>query len=110
MLLKVVKDMYNLPHMKEHSHLGAIRKLDMELQTKYAVGVVYFICEKDNTEVVKIGYTFNLRSRLEELQCAHYKELIVINYYYTQFPLKEEQRLHLLHKENRVRGEWFRME
>jgi hypothetical protein len=74
---------------------------------KYKVGVIYHICEADNSGIVKIGYTYNLKKRLEQLQSAHYKELIVKSYYFTQFPQEEEKIQHSLNYSHRIRGEWF---
>jgi hypothetical protein len=108
-LLEVVKTMYDLPHMKEHKRLRRVQRLDAELCQRYRVGCVYYICEKDNLNIVKIGYTYNLPERLNQLQCAHYKQLIVKEYYFTQFPQYEEQRLHKLYKSFHIRGEWYRL-
>lgn len=92
---------------KEYNRQIRLQILDKELYDRYKIGVVYFICEKDNKNIVKIGYTFNLPERLNNLQCANYKELIVKKYYFTQFPQIEERRLHSLYREKHIRGEWY---
>ncbi len=97
----------NFSHVEKYSRLQRVRELDATLYKKYRVGVVYFICEDDRRDIVKIGYTFNLNKRLEALQCAHYKKLIVKKYYFAQFPHEEEQRLHSIHADRHIRGEWF---
>ncbi len=104
-----LRELYQLPHNQEYNLLERLRRLDDELEIRYRVGVVYFICEIDRPDIVKIGYTFNLPGRLAELQTAHYKELIVKSYYLTQFPADEECRLHIEHAGSLIRGEWYRM-
>ncbi len=104
-----VKKIYELPHVMESNKLLKLEKLDMEISEKYKVGVIYFICPEDDKNIVKIGFTFNLPDRLSKLQTAHYKKLIVKNYYFTQFPQFEEKRLHKLYAQHNVMGEWFRL-
>lgn len=100
---------YNMPHIKKYNRILKVRALDKELEDRYKIGVIYFICSIDNPYMVKIGYTFNLSKRLCELQIGNYKTLIVKDYYFTQFPAHEEARVHQLYNTKRIRGEWFDM-
>ena len=104
-----MKEIYDMPHNRKYNTLRKLQELDDRLAEKYRVGVIYFICETDTRNIAKIGYTYNLRKRLQELQLAHYKELIVENYCFTQFPRDEEARLHEKYKDTHIRGEWYRL-
>jgi hypothetical protein len=78
---KEVSEIHNLPQNKEYNRQLRLQALDQEQRQRYRVGVVYFICVKDEPSIVKIGFTFNLPERLKQLQTAHYKELVVREYY-----------------------------
>jgi hypothetical protein len=69
-------------------------------------GLVYFIHMENNMKVFKIGYTTNLKKRLESLQIAHPYPLQV---YATieNVSRQKETALHQLFKKQHVRGEWF---
>lgn len=69
-------------------------------------GLIYFIHMENNMKVFKIGYTTDLKRRLEALQVAHPYSLHV---YATieNVSKKQETELHHLFKKNHVRGEWF---
>jgi hypothetical protein len=102
-----VEKLYNFSHIKKHKQLLEIEKLDRIINERYRIGVVYFICEKNNHSVVKIGFTYNLQERLAELQIANARELMILNYHFSLFPEKEEKLLHEEFKNNLIRGEWF---
>jgi hypothetical protein len=104
---KEIDKLKMLHHIKTYSRMQRVAELDAEIKDKYRIGVVYYICEEDNLNIVKIGYTFDLVGRLAALQTAHYKELIVKKYHFAQFPREEERRLHDKYKNNLIRGEWY---
>jgi hypothetical protein len=106
---KEIDDLKGLLHVKNYSRMQRVAELEAEIEGKYRVGVVYYICEEDNPNIVKIGYTFDLVGRLAALQTAHYKELIVKKYHFAQFPREEEKRLHNKYKNSLIRGEWYRL-
>ena len=75
--------------------------------TKNTEGFVYFILSEE-TGLVKIGVTTDLRRRVRALQTASPVELklmgkIIGNRW-------REERFHLVFREYRERGEWFRYE
>ncbi len=65
--------------------------------------IVYFIACGD--ELIKIGHTTNLRSRLRSLRTATPKELRVL--LIIPGARDDEQELHRKFEAHRVRGEWF---
>jgi len=69
--------------------------------------VVYCI-EASGLDVIKIGWTVNLNSRLRALQCASPVELAVVASF--EGTRSDEQSLHRRFAGDRVRpgGEWFR--
>jgi hypothetical protein len=102
-----VRQVCMLPHNIEYSRQQKIKELEMNLDKKYRIGCVYFIHEYDNLNYFKIGWCYNLKSRLSELQTANRRLLKVYKYYFTQFAYDEEQHLHQLFEANRTLGEWF---
>ena len=56
--------------------------------------------------VFKIGYTTNLKKRLEILQTAHYR-LLQVYATIENVPRQKETDLHQLFKKKHIRGEWF---
>ena len=69
-------------------------------------GLVYFIHEEGEMNVFKIGYTTNLKKRLESLQTAHYR-LLQVYATIENVPRQKETELHQLFKKKHIRGEWF---
>jgi hypothetical protein len=66
--------------------------------------VIYFIAAGD--DLIKIGYTTNLRSRLRSLRTAHPKELQIL--LVIPGSRDDEQDLHRRFVEFRVGREWFK--
>ena len=66
--------------------------------------VVYFIQEGSDGPI-KIGYTSNLKKRLESMQVGNSKELNVLGTY--SGGRKEESYLHSLFAIAQIRGEWY---
>jgi len=91
---------------KQYTRLQSILELDKNIQNKYRIGCVYYI-QEEKTKNVKIGWCWKLQKRLETLQVANSQKLSVIKYELTQFPYEREQELHIIYKDNRIRGEWF---
>ena len=69
-------------------------------------GLVYFIHEEGEMNVFKIGYTTNLKKRLESLQTAHYR-LLQVYATIENVPRQKETEPHQLFKKKHIRGEWF---
>jgi hypothetical protein len=91
---------------KQYTILQAILEFDKNIQNKYRIGCVYYIQEA-NTKNIKIGWCWKLQKRLKQLQVANSQVLSVIKYEMTQFPYDREQELHIIHKDNHIRGEWY---
>lgn len=67
---------------------------------------VYFIGHKNRPDLpIKIGKTNNVKSRLWDLQCSHYTELIVL--FTISGYSKLEEDFHNRFSRQHVRGEWF---
>ena len=69
-------------------------------------GLVYFIHMENNFNVFKIGYTTNLKKRLEMLQTAH-PYLLQVYTTIENVSRKKETELHHYFNKKRIRGEWF---
>lgn len=98
-----------MQHNIEYSKMQKIKQLELDLESKYRIGCVYFIYENGDLNYFKIGWCFNLQERLSGLQTGNRRKLEVYNYYFVQFAYDEEQRLHSLFKESRINGEWFQV-
>ena len=99
---KIKKSITNI----RYTRLQQINELEKELEQRYKIGVIYFITDGN---FVKIGYCYNLKNRLEELQVGSPLKLYVRRHYLSEYPYLEEQRLHEEYKEFHLRGEWFKL-
>ena len=65
-------------------------------------------------EMIKLGMSYNPKSRIKELQTSNPKDLKMIWSYYTgkcvQTARNLEKKLHRRCKKHKVRGEWFSMD
>jgi len=76
-------------------------------------GHVYIVCHKDGESLVgpvKVGITYNVKSRLKSLQTGNPRQLVVFNYLVV--PGKDiardlEEGFHHTQREHRLAGEWF---
>jgi phage anti-repressor protein len=87
---------------QEYTRRQAIIQFDKTIQKP--VGCVYFIrCDK----YVKIGFTYNLPARVEELQTCNPIKLQVVRSIIHEYPQYLESILHKIYAEFCVSGEWF---
>lgn len=68
-------------------------------------GAVYFIGHAGAADLVKIGYTTNIRKRLGSLQCANGRKLVVLHT--VSGTMADERALHERFASARREGEWF---
>ena len=68
--------------------------------------MIYFIRE-EGSDYVKIGRTRMPGDRLRELQVSNPRKLRIVKLF--KAPPKAEPILHTLFREERVRGEWFKI-
>ena len=75
------------------------------------MGYVYLMEEINDNGKYKIGSTRskNINTRLKQLQTGNSSELIVRDYFETNYPFKLEKMLHNRFKQNNVIGEWFEL-
>lgn len=69
--------------------------------------MVYFIADTVN-DVVKIGYTKDVKKRLKQLQTSNSNVLVLLGY--MDGNEVEERNTHLLFSKFRLEGEWFRLD
>jgi len=70
-------------------------------------GCVYFI-NITNTNFLKVGYTYNFKTRFNQIQNNVPSDLIVLGKDWTKQPKKLESAYHTLLKPHRLKnGEWF---
>lgn len=105
-----IQKLCELPHIKEYTKLQEIKYLDLELYQKNKIGVVYFIHEKDDLTMFKIGFTADLKTRLGCLQISNLRELIVYKTIYATDPSILESIIHKYLKDKNLRGEWFEID
>ena len=74
-----------------------IQKLEFTGDTRRNItnGLVYFIHMEDNFKVFKIGYTTNLKTRLEDMQVAN-PSVLQVYANINNVSRKKEKELHLL--------------
>lgn len=101
------KTITEMGHNKKYNEELNKYYLKKKLQEIYKIGFVYYIQEEESKNI-KIGYSFNLDERLEQLQTANSQELSVIKYEKCIFPHIREKELHKQYEEYHIRGEWFK--
>ena len=88
----------------------AARRIDGEDEPVAETGadgpVIYFVSAWD-AEIVKIGFTTSMRSRLRSLRTACPKAPRI--HLLLKGTLLEERELHKRFEADRIRGEWFRL-
>ncbi len=102
-----INKLKQLQHIKQYTQMNAIIELDNKIQEKYKIGCVYFIYEENDMKYFKIGYTFNLKSRLCELQVGNRRKLKIYKTILCQFPEWVESYLHNKFNYYNEQGEWF---
>ena len=74
-----------------------------------AKGLIYFVSWEDDLDHVKIGYTTSLQKRLGDFLIANWRCLVVRKVLSTILGQESESLLHRQFAEQRIAGEWFRM-
>ncbi len=75
-------------------------------------GYVYFIKMQDGVEhlsYVKIGYSKDVETRLQDLQVGSPFELVLLRRIFSENASELEKEMHSKYAQYRTRGEWFRM-
>jgi len=104
----------NIEHLRKHSQLDCFEKdyvrqvnrIIAELWPRHDCGTVVYIIGPPNQDIVKIGTTTNLKSRLRSLRTAMPSEPVV----YLTLPGSSalERELHLRFAADKIGREWFR--
>jgi hypothetical protein len=102
-----LKKLCELPHIKEYSRLQSIKYLELELQETNRIGLVYFIHEENNFNVYKVGFTTDLKIRLECLQVSNPRKLFVYKKIFSAYPSTLENIIHKYLNDKLIRGEWY---
>lgn len=73
-------------------------------------GFVYLINDTDKGNAYKIGVTKNIvNERRRELQTGNPSELVIVNFYETDYPYKIESMLHRKYNKSNIKNEWFEL-
>jgi hypothetical protein len=104
--LEVYKDTLSPAHRRkwnDRASLAACGRLDEDEKNQ---PVIYFISTQQNNDLIKIGYTTNLESRLRSLRTSSPDELQI----HLVIPgcREDERNLHRQFSSLRVRREWFK--
>lgn len=75
-------------------------------RTNKKYGFVYLL---KTGEFYKIGKTFNIKKRVSSIQTANPNKIELIAYKESGDAFSDEQEVHKLLKDYRVRGEWFKL-
>lgn len=67
---------------------------------------LYGICERENSPI-KIGIAKNLRRRIDMMQTANYRQLVIVFAALTESPRDIEKSIHDLFSDRLLRGEWY---
>lgn len=78
-----------------------------KIKKKPEFGFVYFIGNLDKN-ICKIGFSYSPNKRLKELQTGNPFPLVVFKT--VKGDLKMEKTFHLIYRQYRTSGEWFRIE
>jgi hypothetical protein len=100
------EELLKAQHIIEHSRRERINELDEAIHERHRVGCIYYI-DCVSTNYTKVGYTYNLPQRLNELQVACPFELRVSKTELCQYPVARERELHEQLADRHVRGEWY---
>ena len=70
---------------------------------------IYLICAEINGEKLhKIGYTRRTpEKRIKEFKTGNASEFYIVDSYESKWGTKIEASLHRIHKQKKIRGEWF---
>ena len=79
---------------------------ELEIQEENKEGFVYYI-QEEGTKRVKIGWAWDVKDRLQTLQCGNSKDLLILKTIKTKKPWELEKQLHDRFSQFRIRGEWF---
>lgn len=69
-------------------------------------GVVYFVQAGSSTGPIKIGYSINLKKRLDDLQTANHEQLTLLGVI-PGCGLVDETKIHQQFSPLNIHGEWF---
>lgn len=97
-LLELIEDEREHPHPKDQRPSASYRKI--------ASGSVVYFIQSGIGGAIKIGRTENFRARMNTLQTAHSRKLIVLGLLEDQAGL--EAQMHAMFVKERIEGEWFR--
>ena len=106
----VIKEIKNYEHNKIYLEKKLKELKDNEEYLKNRKGYVYFLNEENNHNYFKIGFTYNLKKRLSNLQTGNRRKLEYYKYKLVSNPSLEENMLHKRFKSKRVLNEWFKID
>ena len=104
---KQIEELTKLQHIKVFSRNNEFQRIENKL--KQDIGVVYFIRES-KSKYYKVGFTYHLAERIEQLQTGNRKDLLVYKYFICHSPSLLETIIHKDLKEYNIKGEWFKLE
>lgn len=104
-----IAEMMNAPAIITYTRSRAIIELEETLELRNKIGVVYFIHEDGDPQFFKIGYTYDLPSRISTLQTGNRRKLVCYKHVYCKYAKELETYLHGLYDNQKISGEWFQI-
>jgi hypothetical protein len=102
-----VNELLSMPKVVIHTREQSVKYMEAQLTQRSATGIVYFIHEEGDLTRFKIGWAYNLKTRLAELQIASWRELKCLKFIYCQQPSIVESMVHEEVSDHLIRGEWY---
>jgi T5orf172 domain len=104
--LEVYKDILSSSHLQKWIDKAALAACGRLNECESDQPVVYFVSTKQNQNLIKIGYTTNLASRLRSLRTSSPDELQI--HLVIPGSREDEQKLHRQFSSLHIRREWFK--
>lgn len=103
----IIIDIKSDPIIQQQRRVLANNHVDVLTNTKNKIGIVYFVHLGDDLSHFKIGYTYDMNTRLADLQVGNWERVLLYKFVYSIRPNELETSLHVHFADKRIRGEWF---
>jgi hypothetical protein len=106
---KIIEEIKEMKHIKEYSKIKNEERIKYKEELEKKEGYVYYINEEEDLNYFKIGYTYDVKERLEDLQTGNRRKLKIYYKKLIKKPENEETRLHKKFKKYKILNEWYKI-